>query len=323
MDLHDKIDLIKDKQKDIQFGLCCMNCCLRCQKPPIFCGRSIILKTIHLKGIDELKRRAIQNLTDLKYIIQWNYENNIHVYRLSSDMFPHMSNPSIPLYSFDFAIPLLKESAQLAKKYGQRLTFHPSQYNNLGSPKQDVIDKTIIELNRHCEIMDIMELDHNSVMVIHGGGIYGNKKEAIFRFKKNFYLLNPSTQKRLVLENCEKSYSTQDCLEICNALDIPMVFDTHHYVCYNHYHKNSTQLSPQELIPQILQTWQKRNIKPKFHVSEQGNGRIGHHSDYIENIPDYLLEIPKKYGVKIDIMIEAKMKEMAIQKLVLKYNDIL
>tara|TARA_Y100000022_G_scaffold195406_1_gene201046 strand:- start:762 stop:983 length:222 start_codon:yes stop_codon:yes gene_type:complete len=64
---------------------------------------------------------------------------------------------------------------------------------------------------------------------------------------------------------------------------------------------------------------EKRGIKPKFHVSEQGSGRCGHHSDYIEEIPQYLLEIPEKYGVKIDIMIEAKCKELAIQKLYQKY----
>ena len=69
----------------------------------------------------------------------------------------------------------------------------------------------------------------------------------------------------------------------------------------------------------VLETWWRRNIKPKFHVSEQGSGRTGHHSDYIEVIPEYLLEIPEKYGIDIDIMIEAKMKEQAIFKLYTKY----
>ena len=72
-------------------------------------------------------------------------------------------------------------------------------------------------------------------------------------------------------------------------------------------------------IPFILQSWKKRGIKPKFHVSEQGSGRCGHHSDYIKNIPEYLLEIPKKFGINIDIMIEAKHKELAIFKLYEKY----
>lgn len=57
-------------------------------------------------------------------------------------------------------------------------------------------------------------------------------------------------------------------------------------------------------------------------MSEQGSGRCGHHSDYIETIPDYLLEIPQKYNTDIDIMIEAKMKEQAIFKLYRKYPQL-
>ena len=63
----------------------------------------------------------------------------------------------------------------------------------------------------------------------------------------------------------------------------------------------------------------KKGIKPKFHVSEQGIGKVGKHSDYIDILPEYLLEIPKKYSINIDIMIEAKMKELSIQKLYEKY----
>ena len=62
-----------------------------------------------------------------------------------------------------------------------------------------------------------------------------------------------------------------------------------------------------------------KNIKPKFHISEQGSGRCGHHSDYIETIPNYLLEIPEKYNTEFDILVEAKMKEQAIFKLYRKY----
>ena len=72
-------------------------------------------------------------------------------------------------------------------------------------------------------------------------------------------------------------------------------------------------------MPLILNSWKKRNIKPKFHISEQGSGKVGHHSDYVENIPDYLIEIPEKFGINIDIMIEAKMKEKSLFKLYKKY----
>ena len=79
---------------------------------------------------------------------------------------------------------------------------------------------------------------------------------------------------------------------------------------------------PAEYILSILETWTRRGIKPKFHVSEQGSGRRGHHSNYIETIPNYLMEIPEKYKINIDIMIEAKMKEQAIFKLYKKYPEL-
>ena len=72
---------------------------------------------------------------------------------------------------------------------------------------------------------------------------------------------------------------------------------------------------PDFYIADILSSWKKRNIKPKFHISEQGAGKCGHHSDYVEVIPDYLSEIPEKYKTNIDIMIEAKKKELSLQSI--------
>ena len=125
-------------------------------------------------------------------------------------------------------------------------------------------------------------------------------------------MLPENVRKRLVLENCEKCFSIKDCLRISDKVNIPVVFDTHHFECYKLLHPNEIFKTPYYYIPLILYTWQRRNIKPKFHVSEQGSGRCGHHSDYIEEIPKYLLEIPERYKKNIDIMIEAKMKEQII-----------
>ena len=100
---------------------------------------------------------------------------------------------------------------------------------------------------------------------------------------------------------------------------LPIVLDTHHFECYKKLHPDEEFMEPSEYIEMILETWTDKGVKPKFHVSEQGSGKIGHHSDYIEILPEYLLEIPKKYGLHIDIMIEAKKKELSIQKLYKKY----
>jgi len=300
-------------ESTIQLGLCCINTILR--KKNIFSSRSIILKTFDTKGIDYLKEKIIQNLKDTLVMIEWNYKHGIHVFRLSSELFPHKSNPRAPEYTFDFAIELLQEIGKKAKKYNQRLTFHPGQYNVIGTPHKEAFEHTVSDLKYHADIFDIMDLDKNSVIVIHGGGVYLDKHKTKQRWCRQFHLLPENVQSRIVIENCEKNFSIVDCLEISDELNIPVVFDTHHYNCYKILHPDEEFQDPFYYIPEILETWKRRNIKPKFHVSQQGKGRLGHHSDYIDELPGYLLEIPKLYNVSIDIMIEAKMKEQAIFKL--------
>jgi len=305
--------------KPIQLGLCCLNTQLRDQKPTVFASRKMIVRSINEKGIELLKHLITQNLKDIITMMQWNEDNGIKVFRLSSELFPHKSNPKVEDYSLDFAVDLLKDIGDLSRKFNQRLTFHPGQYNVIGSPNDKSFKQTIRDLKYHADVLDLMGMDQNSVMVIHGGGIYGNKIKTLDRWCEQFKLLPDNVQRRLVIENCEKCFSVEDCLYVSEKLNIPVVFDTHHFECYNKLHPDETLKYPEEYIQEILETWARRGIKPKFHVSEQGKGRIGHHSDYVEEIPEYLLEIPSIYGVEIDIMIEAKMKEQAIFKLYEKY----
>lgn len=305
--------------KPIQLGLCCLNITLKKQCIPIYPSRTIIQRVIKEKGIGELKRRVEQNIQDLLKMIEWNEQNGIKVFRLTSDLFPHKTNPNVEDYTYDFVKSELLEAGLLAKKYNQRLTFHPGFHNVIGTPKEDVFRKTIADLQYHCEVLDLMQMDKHSVLVVHGGGIYQNKAETLDRWCHNYNRLPDIIKKRLVLENCERNFSIEDCLYISNKVNIPIVLDTHHFECYQILHPEESFHQPEVYIPYILKTWESSGIKPKFHVSEQGTGKCGHHSDYVETIPEYLLEIPSKYNIFIDIMIEAKKKELAIFKLYQKY----
>ena len=307
------------ENKKIQLGLCCLNIELREKKPTIFSSRRVTLKTLEEKGIDNLKNKIINNMNDVLKMIQWNEDNGIKVFRLSSEIFPHYSNKKAEDYTLDFAVNLLKEIGKRSKEFNQRLTFHPGPYNCLGSLHEDVIEQTIRDLKYHADLLDIMELDQNSVMVIHGGGVYKDKEKTIERWCNNYDKMPENIKRRLVLENCEKNFSIEDCLKVSEKVNVPIVFDTHHYDCYNKLHPTEKFENPEYYIPKILETWNRQDIKVKFHVSEQGSGKIGHHSDYVETLPKYLLEIPEKYGQSIDIMIEAKMKEKSIKKLYDKY----
>ena len=189
------------QNKPIQLGLVCLNTILRKQKPfPVFASRKMIIRTVKEKGIVCLKAKIIQNLNDVLTMMDWNEANGIKVFRLSSEMFPHKSNPKVVDYDFDFAKDLLKQIGEKSKKYNQRLTFHPGQYNVIGSPNEKAFQHTIDDLSYHAEVLDLMGLGKNSVMVIHGGGIYGDKKKTKQRWCEQYQLLPEKIKKRLVLE---------------------------------------------------------------------------------------------------------------------------
>ena len=161
-----------------------------------------------------------------------------------------------------------------------------------------------------------MGCDKNSVMVVHGGGMYGDKEKTKKRWCEQFKKLPERVQKRLVLENCEKCFHIEDCLEISKEINIPVVFDTHHHECYIQLHPDMKLNNYEFYIKDILNTWKRREIKPKFHISNQREGkRVGAHSDYIYNFPSYLLNKEDE----IDIMVEAKCKEKSVKELVKKY----
>lgn len=309
-------------KRPIQLGLCCLNTQLREKKPSCFSSRRITMKTLEKKGLSHLQEKIIQNIKDTIEMVHWNEKHGIRVFRLSSEMFPHKSNPKVDDYSFDFAKSLLIKLGHIAKFYNHRITMHPGHFNCIGTPNKTVFKNTIADLSYHATMLDIMRMDHNSVMVVHGGGVYGDKKKTLERWIRQYEMLPLNIKKRLVLENCEKNFNIEDCLWISSKIDIPVVFDTHHFQCYQQLHPDETFQSPEYYIPLILKTWTKRNIKPKFHVSEQGSGKCGHHSDFIEKLPNYLLNIPTRYDIEIDIMIEAKKKEQAIFKLYEKYKNL-
>lgn len=302
-----------DKSR-ISLGLCCINNTLR--KKGIFCSRSMIRKNF---TVEKAQEYSLKNIQDIYKIVEWNYNNNINHLRISSEIFPHFTDKETESYTLDFAKEELKKVGEFCKNKNHRITMHPGQYNQIGAKNIDVFEQTCKDLKMHADILDIMNIDENGIICIHGGGMYGDKENTIRRWIEQFDDLPNNVKKRLAIENCEKCYNARDCIHIAQETNIPMIFDTHHYDCYNKLHPNEKTESVDDLMDEIIESWNKKT--PLFHISEQADGkRIGAHSDYIENIPDYLLKVPYNYDTNISIEVEAKAKENAIKKLQNKYN---
>lgn len=308
----------KDINGRLRLGLCCINTQLRKGKVPVFCSRTCIRKNF---TVEKAKELASKNVKDIIPLIEWNKNNNIHCLRLSSDMFPHFTDTETEKYTIDFAKDDLKAAGDLANSLGHRIVMHPGQYNQVGAKSINVFEKTVDDLSHHADILDSMGINENGVMIVHGGGTYGDKEATTRRWIEQYDDLPRKVKNRLVLENCERQYSTRDCLNISEECGIPVVFDFHHYDCYSKIHDEVEQEDISDLSSEIIETWgSKRTL---MHVSEQGSGRIGHHSDYIQKIPEDLLDILElNPSLNIDLEVEAKMKELAIEKLYEKYPEL-
>ena len=306
----------------MKLGLCCINTVLR--QHDIFNSRTCRLPTFNSKGYEYVSTLIQRNVADIIPMMLWNELHGIKVFRLSSEIFPHYTNPSAE-YTYDLAdySDTLLYAGNLAKLFGHRINFHPGHFNIIGAKDPTILENTIKDLGMHANILDLMECDLNSTMVVHGGATYGNKKDTMDRWIRNYRNLPDYIQRRLVLENCEKCFSIEDCIYIsqCLNFELPVVFDIHHYHCYSLLHPTVKQQSLSELMPQILNTWKYRDISPEFHISEQGSGKIGHHSDYISSIPDIFWETAAH--TSFALMVEAKMKEQAILQLYSLYPSLL
>ena len=296
---------------ETNYGYCCINMTLKAESNT-YIGRSMIKRTFQEKGINYASQLALANVRDLIEIIKWNERNSIKLYRMSSDMFPWMSEYELKdLPDYKKIATLLKGVGNLAKKYGQRLTFHPGPFDVLASANQNVVTKTIRDLNQHGEIMDLIGLPRTpyAAINIHVNTTQGGKEEAMQRFVDNFHLLDASVRTRLVVENDdkEKQYAVEDLYQgIYSKIGVPITFDYHHHWCH------PGQLTQEEALKIASTTW--GDTKQLVHFSscqqlhenaEQTNKRA--HADYI-------YEFINDYGLKLDVEIEAKAKELATLK---------
>ena len=298
-------------------GYACINMTLR-QSDNITINRTCIKRTLETKGLPHISNITLQNVTDLSKIIQWNYDNGINVYRMSSSIIPWFSEFEIDeLPDGKLIKQRLKEAGDLAKKYKQRLTFHPGQFCVLASPNEKVVAASIVELNNHAEIMDHMGLSktpYNKIN-IHVGGAYGDKESAMERFCNNFQKLSDSAKARLTVENDDKAsmYSVVDLWNgIHKVIGIPVVFDYHH-------HKFCTgDLTEQEALELAIKTWPD-GVKPIVHYSEGRDVEYAMNGIEEKVMPqahsDYIYNRIETYDQFIDIMVESKAKELRLIEL--------
>lgn len=201
------------------------------------------------------------------------------------------------------------------------------QFTQLGSPRKEVVDAAIRDLEYHDELLSLLKLppqqDRDAVMILHMGGLFadnGGKPATLDRFRKNYMTLPESIKRRLVLENDDVVWSVHDLLPICEELNIPMVLDYHHHNIVFDAEKireGTLDISSPEISERITRTWTRKGIKQKMHYSESCAGAITprdrrKHSPRVMTLPPCPPDA--------DLMIEAKDKEQAVFDLMRRFK---
>jgi UV DNA damage endonuclease len=160
------------------------------------------------------------------------------------------------------------------------------------------------------------------------GGTSGGIAAACDRFLAGCELLTDAARRRLVIENDDRAFGTQDVVQLGGRAGLRVVWDVLHHHCHD-----PAGMSDREAIEAALATW-PGDLTPKIHYSsprldvETRKLRRGRrveerivlpqlraHADLVDPIgfERFMLDVASERD--FDVMLEAKAKDLALLRL--------
>ncbi len=290
----------------LRLGLCCTF-----REQPIKFRTTTVAALLRLARparLQKLSTLCLDNARALHAALVYCSQNGIGCFRVNSQILPCKthSEAGYRVEELPDEVAIVSEfrlCGEFARQHDIRTCFHPDQFVVLNSPKPEVVNKSIEELDYQAEVAEWIGAD---VINIHGGGAYGDKPAALARFARCLARLSPRVRERLTIENDDVTYTPSDLLPLCQAEGVPLVYDVHHHRCL------ADGLSIEQATRQATATW---NREPMFHISSPLAGWDGpqpaRHHDFIavEDFPDCWRR------KRLTVEVEAKAKETAVEKL--------
>ena len=284
-------------------------------------------------AVSELSAKISHNLKLTNEIVRFCAQNGIGHYRLSSKLFPLVTDPTLEidlheLPNFDKLKNELADIGRFITANSISTSIHPDQFNVLASEKKDVVDKTVLELNFQAWLLDKigMPQDYTCPINIHPSvstkdPSEDNLKEIVDRFWAGFQKTNEGVQNRLVVENEDKG--CWNCMNLFKYFHIyaresfnhpfPLTYDNLHNSC-NPSSVNGAVVSDNQNVQAFYHTW---NTSPVFHWSEPKSNKPSEkrsHADYLsKNIPEFKNSDGTALQIKWEC--EVKAKDKAILKI--------
>lgn len=275
-------------------------------------------RTFRLANYSEERMLAVarENLAALRTILEWNRDNGVALFRITSNLIPFASST---INSGSWRTALAEEFRELGRfirRHGMRVSMHPGQYAVLNTPHPEIFQSTLRELDYHLHVLLLMGLNADHKIILHGGGAYGDKRSALGVLEQRIRKLPAALRQRLVLENDERVFTAADILAACRATGTPAVFDVFHHSVLQSF----PGLSAREIILLFTPTW--GGLRQKVHYSDQEPSKgPGAHSATID-VAAFGTLLHAVRGLELDIMLEVKDKQASLLKLRAVYPEL-
>ncbi len=259
------------------------------------------------------------------------HRHDLRMFRLSSSTVPYGTHPDLPQFDYrDQIAACADDLAALgarARAQGLRLSTHPGQYTVINGPDEVLRQKSSLDLEQDTLLLDAMGMGPEAVVVLHVGGVYGDRRSALDRWARAYEQLSERARERLAVEHDEQSFDLSDVLELHRRTGAKVVFDLHH-----HRLNVADAFAGDEAaaLRAALDTW-PAGVRPKVHLSSPrtemrlvqrrrpGQRKadtvpspplLDQHADFVP--PWDLLGLLRLLDRPCDVMVEAKAKDLAI-----------
>ena len=299
------------------------------------------LKVLGQPGLKSHDSRRWQNephlsvsLAYLRDVFGYLRRQKVRMYRLSAELAPYVTHPDMPQFQgqIDECAVELASVGRLARADGLRLSFHAPATAVLNALDESVAAKAAADLNALARLLDSLEQGPEAVVVLHVGGVYGDRQAASRRFVERYHALPAAARRRLALEHDDDRFSVADVVWIHDHTGIPLVYDHLHHRCHN-----PEKLNTIEALSLCLRSWPD-GVRPKVHFSsprtamrvvERQHPTTGarvrflhppqptEHADFVHPFEFIaFLRAARQAGLPdFDVMLEVRAKDLALLRL--------
>jgi UV DNA damage repair endonuclease len=147
---------------------------------------------------------------------------------------------------------------ETARRLGVRISFHPGQFCVLASETPDIVERSILEFEYHCDMarwMGYGKTWHDGCKInVHISGRQG--PEGII---KALPRLSPEARNLITIENDEMGWGLDATLQL--EKHVALVLDIHHHLIRDEEHIQPTD----DRVKRVIDSW--RGVRPTLHYS--------------------------------------------------------